>query len=556
MTDDRMDARLRAAGETWRADHSAVATPSRPATELETLSPNHPRRPRRTGLFASAAVVAAALVAGGAFLLNNSGDGNGNRNGDSAAVEGTVWRLTGYDGDHGTNNSLSTFYIGPDGSLVADDSCMVIGAHANVDAGHLHPTNFDIRYRDCTDSVGEVTFTKAIDLLTSGPSFSVDGTALTIGAPGQPSMHLVAAPDLLPPTTDVPTFLGAKWQLTKVTDGQGADHPVVGAPTLQVREGRLSTSDGCNTLGGEVAIQNGKVDLKAVSSTAIGCTGPVSTTAAVIDTFFSADTLHETVRGTTLTITGGGGSELVYEWVSDDPAATDPTNLIGKTWHLVSVAGEPAADPIDLRIDKDGQVRTSDGCKPLVGTARVGSGSLALNLVENLTAINCQHPQGTTIGSFLTSDPVLWSIRDGKLLIYGGGAQAFSLVYETAAGSSPSASPTEPLLGKTWTLAVIETKDGNTSSGEGASDSGVTLTFDAKGGYRLGSHCNVWLGSVDIRDGSAVFTNRHSGGGVYDACLDQSLEHASAVLDGTVTWKINNGQLVVTKGNTTLTFDP
>jgi hypothetical protein len=43
-----------------------------------------------------------------------------------------VWRLIGYDSEPARMNSLSTFYIGVDGGLVADDGCTVIGAHIDT----------------------------------------------------------------------------------------------------------------------------------------------------------------------------------------------------------------------------------------------------------------------------------------------------------------------------------------------------------------------------------------------------------------------------------------
>ncbi|MDT4914546.1 MAG: hypothetical protein QOC66_3674, partial [Pseudonocardiales bacterium] len=319
MTDDQMDARLRRAGERWRAEETTIAettasADAHPADEIWL----RPRRPRHVGLLASAALVAAALVAGGAFLLNSTG---GKRyTADAPALEGTVWRLVGYDSEPARTNSLSTFYIGDDGRLVADDGCTVIGAHIDTKNARLAPAGLDLRYYDCTDSAGDITFTRAIDILKDRPAYSITGDRLTIKAK-RGTVHLAAAPTLLPPTLDVPTFLGSKWQLTDVSDGQGTEHPVVGVPTLHALNGRLTLSDGCNTLSGPIAIEGQQVHLNGLATTEIGCTGVAASTAAAIDKVYGGPEVHEQVEGNRLTVKGDGAGALVYTWAPDDRGA-------------------------------------------------------------------------------------------------------------------------------------------------------------------------------------------------------------------------------------------
>ncbi len=555
-TDEQMDARLRAAGETWRATAGAATDPPLAADathDLETLD-IRPRQRRHVGLLASAAVVAAALVIGGAFLIGNGG-GKHHQGADAAGLEGTVWRLVAVGGRGEQTNSFSTMYIGKDGTVVADDSCSVVSAHLDVRDGHLYPTgNFDIRYHDCTDSVGELTFGDGFELLTHFPSYELTGDGLTLSAAGQSAMRFTAAPELVPPTIDVPLFLGATWRLTKVVDGQQVEHPVSGTPTLRVSNGRLTASDGCNTIGAAAAVTGQQVDLKNVATTAIGCTGEVSTTAAAIDAFFTADGLHEQIEGTTLTIKGGGVGYLTYQWQPDDPQATDPANLIGKPWHLESVAGEPAAaKPVDLRIGPDGSFLSSDGCNGLSGTAEVGIGTLTVTEDAHAQA-NCVHAE--TIRSFLDQKPALWAIRDGKLLIYGGGAQAFALVYSAGAPSSKTPATEGPLAGKTWKLVGVEVSSGGTSSGEGSSGSDITLNFDGFGGVKLDPGCGEYTGAYVIAADTIAFAALADHSGTRCAVNSQRTAHVVSMLDGPVKWKVDKGQLILTKGNTTLTFDP
>src|SRR3954468_9368224 len=100
MNDEQMDARLQQAGESWRAATADVSVSAAP--EVHPLTPSGGSRTprRRTGLFASAAVVAAALVAGGSLLVANITRDDGNRGTEmsTASLEGTVWGLVGWDG--------------------------------------------------------------------------------------------------------------------------------------------------------------------------------------------------------------------------------------------------------------------------------------------------------------------------------------------------------------------------------------------------------------------------------------------------------------------------
>ena len=300
-------------------------------------------------------------------------------------------------------------------------------------------------------------------------------------------MHLVAAPQLPAPTLDVPTFVGATWRLAAVTDAKGIAQRVPRETTLRIAHGTLTASDGCNTLSSAVQVTGQDAQLKDVSSTAIGCTGSTATTAAVIDRFFAGPSLHGDVTGSTLNVKGDGVGVLTYEWVPDDAAAVAPTALTGREWVLTSIAGVVAHALGSLGVDARGPTSGTDGCTDIDATADVGPGTLTLRDMPTGPPPVCTGAaaeQAATIDSILGQKPALWSVRDGKLIIYGGGAQAFSLVYETGK-PPPSYSSDTPdasvLPGRTWKLTSIETTGPGASSSEGSSDTGVALTFDKQG---------------------------------------------------------------------------
>jgi heat shock protein HslJ len=559
MTDEQMDARLRGAGEAWRRADDAIpaATDVEQEIPLGSSTPRRARRSRRTALFASAAVVAAALVAGGAFVLNaTNGDHRRATNADMTALEGTVWRLIGYGREQQQPNSTATLVVDSDGTFVADDACEVFGGKAEVYSGQLSLTPRKTRLKMCTDSAGEVTFDRGLDALVSLPSYSVVGNQLTITHPGTPTMYFQSSPDLPRPTLDVPTADGASWRLVGVKDGRGADRAVRSGAAFKIDNEHLVASDTCNTLSGDAAVTGHTLTTGkggGLALTAMACEPDVMNTAAVVDAVLSGDATI-TVSATTMTISRTGAGTLTYQWVPDDKQATDPKNLVGRTWHLSAIAGSPAAGDVSLHVSADGSLTGRDGCAAIQGRADVTDGALTATGVPEGPPASCEKAtadQATTVDSFLNQKPALWAIRGGKLLVYGGGAQAFSLVFEPDV-PLPTPTPTSPsVTGKKWTLTSVAVDSANSGSGSGSSDTGVTLALTASG-YTLDTRCGHRAGSAQVRASTIVFDGPPGTG---NPCKDEMSDQTIKSLDGTVRWSIDAGELTLTNGDTTLTFD-
>lgn len=552
MTDEQMDARLRRAGETWRA---AVAT--LPASQAEPDDPLPLQAPRRRGhvhrgaLIASAAVVTAALIAGAVLALNTGG--NRMANPSATPLRGTVWRLIGYAGEQPQPDSLATLTIGKDGTLVADDGCNLIGIHVEVQDGRVFPNGtFDLRQRYCTGTSASPTFGKAVDVLTRAPSYSISADRLSIGA-----MRFVAAPALPAPTLDVPTFVGSTWQLTQVANPQGRTQRVDG--TLLLARGRLTVSDGCDTLTGYYVGYGRDVSWKTLTSTTHKC--PYGAKNAVVDKVFSGTTVDAQVTGATLTITRPGAGTLFYEWVPGDKSATDPANLINRNWHLVSAAGEPASAGATLRIANE-YASGNDGCAPFAGPALdIAAGTMSLRGVPSQPPASCvAGDQARTVDSLLGARPALWSIRDGKLIVNGDGPQARSLVYSTTVPPATATGTGEPpLLGTVWQLTTIETAGSGSAGGVAFSASGVTLTLSRTGVTLAAGNCTDSQGHVAVRGSTAVFSDVHFLASLCPPGPGGSVDPEAAIavrdlLAGAVHWSIADGTLRLTKGSTTITF--
>ena len=551
MTDDQMDARLHRAGEAWRAANPSTVADVRSA-EPHGLTPPLTPRPRhhRTGLLASAALVAAAFVAGASVLVANI-TGGGHKEigpGQDVALQGTVWQFVGY-GDRLDEHSLSTLYISPDGQLVADDECEVLGARANPSSNLLGVDEIVERFKPCTDTYAPA-FHQGIDLLKSTPAYSIDANGLTIGT-GAYAMHFVPAAAGVPaPTTDYPTFSETKWQLLSVTGEENSPQPASEPLQLYVGGNQLTADAGCTTMSGTVTLDGSHVTLEQGIVSTPSCAGDGGLVQQVL-----SGGVTQQVRGAELTISKDGVGSLTYQWVPADTAATDPANLVGRPWYLASVAGQAPAGPAIINFGKDGTLAGDDGCRKINATATVGHGVFETNLVAQSTSTcsDDRAAQASTIDSFLSSGPALWSIRDGQLIIDGGGAQAFALVFQSTDPNPPPDNKSPALVGTPWLLAAI--KDANGAdvpvAGNGA------FSIDADGHLKGNDGCNVMTGDVQIGDttvdfgaGLAITEMACSGDNVMTTA-----QHVDAVLQGQVTWSIDGDELTLHKdGVGTLVF--
>jgi heat shock protein HslJ len=539
-----MDARLRRAGEAWRATTNELVTDPA-ASEPHNLTPPTAARPRRHrgGLLASAALVAAAFVAGGSILIANITGGNDEHTqppGQDVTLKNTVWRFLGF-GDHLQSSSLATLYISADGQLVADDSCDLIGATVNVNGDQLVISQPEVNYYNCVDSSGEVVFEP--DVLTSSPHYALaaDGT-LTITGAGR-TMHLVADPALPVPTLDRPTVTAATWSLVKVTDPNGTDHPVSGDATFRIDNGNLRANDTCNPVSATVTVTGLELDPTNVAIGGSGCLGDVGATAAVVDAVLSHPS-RIVLEGTRLTIGLSGAGTLEYEWVPSDTAATDPAKLTDRTWQLTAAAGNPVSDNVALRINSDGTVSAFDGCRKVDASAEVHPGSFSITGIPpaDFPATGCNKDLATTVDSLLTMRFALWHIDNGELIMNGPNAQGFALVFQLA---DPNATPDRPpaLTGTSWALVAIKDADGNPVTIGGK----PTFQIDAQGHVTGDDGCNTLAGEAQVVDHTIDFTAL---GGSQMACTgsaNTTEEQIHAILSGRVGWSVDGDELTLTK---------
>lgn len=500
MTDEQMDARLRVAGQRWR-EHSDGDTLAAGLTDAEVLVPS-PRR-RRTWFVAVAAAAVVALVAGLALALRGE-PRSGVQHAAAPRMQGVVWLLQGTPG----TQSTATFYIGRDGTLVADDECRLIGGHASVAGHRLTVSDLVVRDKACTDQHGPGFYGSGTDVLRGPATYSIDSDGLTITRRGG-SLRFVPAPRAVPPPSpDVPTLTDTTWRAP-------------GGKTL-----RIDAVSG--DLSGTMCV--GRASVAGPTVRFVRCGGPIGQ-----GTYLAA------ISGATLTLKAqsidpgfsGMSPRLTFQWQPARPSTIAPESLTGRMWTLESVVGRPATSG-SLRFT-DGVAQIDTGCSAFSVSALVTRGEFALNHFTPPLRSACS-AEAVTAASILSQQLTAWVIRDGKLIVYGGGSQMVALIYGAAQQTSTS------LLQGTWTLAKVFDAGGAVQPTTAA----ATLAVAADGTVTGTDGCRTFSGTVSTAGATATFSLTMP----EPACstlIEQTAGLVDRVLSGPVTFTIASDALVLGK---------
>lgn len=183
----------------------------------------------------------------------------------------------------------------------------------------------------------------------AGPTASVPG-----GEPGTTT----------PPTTE-PAALDGAWVLTAGTvDGSEIPLDPGYRVTMTIDGATVGGRSACNSYGGDLAVDDGSISIGRLGGTDMACEPPImEIEAAFLDGLVR---VTEAARdGHTLVLTG---SEAEFTFSLLPPVAT--ADLVGVTWVLDTIIqGDTAttADPATLRLDPDGTLTGSTGCRDLSG---------------------------------------------------------------------------------------------------------------------------------------------------------------------------------------------
>jgi heat shock protein HslJ len=392
MTDEQMEARLHRAGEAWRTANAPTATVD--AGRVQTLIVPATRKPqRRTGLLASAALVVAALVAGGALLVANLGsDGRDTTpplQPGQVDLRGTAWTLTTITDANGNDVPVAgdaVLGIGPDDVLKGNDGCNAIAGKVEVRASTIDVGNLAKTEMACLDDQATATAQHVDAILSGTVTWVIAGNELTLTKDGTGSLvyRTLEAPTDSP---KVPSSLtNTRWQLVGV-ETQGSNSATSSGAsnlrmTLTLRGDSFELDAWCYADAGSYAVKGDELTLTPQGATfgsAQGC-GPklVNEAIQIVD-----GTLHWNIENGNLRLTNG---DKTAEFESRG-AAPAPIPLIGTHWTAASYEtskklphgdyGPVPGSDVVLTLDKTGY-RLNTNCLDYSGGIQLKGAKLVL----------------------------------------------------------------------------------------------------------------------------------------------------------------------------------
>lgn len=247
------------------------------------------------------------------------------------------------------------------------------------------------------------------------------------------------------------------------------------------------------------------------------------------------------------------------------PRPAGQSELAGTTWQLADVrpsGGGTLPSAGDLHTDQDAgrvvltfaatgaRIVVDDGCNTGSGPVQIRDSRLVLGDLAR-TAMACPSTQSLSdvIDRVFVGD-VNWTITAGRLVLTKSGVG--SLTYIPLPLLRPSTDPAE-LVGVIWGLTGVERDSGTSASSTGSSSmAAITITFDGKGGVRVGSICGNATARVTLGRGSMAFSGPYHRHVCTGRLTGDDLDAVKAVneITGSATWSITDGTLTITKVGT------
>jgi heat shock protein HslJ len=552
MTDEQMDARLRAAGKRWRTANTAVAEPSEPS-EVE-LAPPAPNRRRNWWAIASAAVVVAALALGG-ILFARSHD-NGNSASKNIALTGVTWtdpdsngavvfldgaaRLTGFCG-------TTTLPLRVDGDhLTIGTKSLGIGAGCTLPGIKRTPAQ-QRQYNQQQRALA-----RFLRIVHGPATWSIAGDHLTLTKPGVGVITLVTngAP--------APQLVGTQWRLTRYYyDGATtSDHRVSGqAADLDIdADGSFVASDDCGLITGTAYVGRDRVRFVSKST----CIDPgFAPSTALVDAVLSGPVTY-TINGDQLFLQTQGAM-LTYRAVPTP--LTDPAGQLIGSWRLETITQGSGLSSVigltTLTVDRRGGLYVERGCPGFNARIGVTAQQLTISNVAGAAGPACpsnyttvQRRQDGTVDSVLMHDGTVdWAAVSDQLAITRDGTQ---LTFIKA-----STSLAVPLVGS-WQLDTLGYGGGGSGGGSTATTN-TTLTFGRTGIVVVNHRCSEIRGRAKSSGDTMTLSGlkrivRYCAYDPDAAAHHREDQTVDSVLTGTVTWSLSGDQLTIKNHNNNLTF--
>jgi heat shock protein HslJ len=278
-TDEQMDARLRAAGEGWRA--ASAQPPGVEATNLagsdvhELIAPpaKSGRNKILVGLSAAAVVALGIGLAVGLAGRNSNGPKPAVASG-SGAIEQVHWQLATIDGTAGDYGS--TLFVDGD-KIQLNDGCNSGSGSGTVTGSTLEFRDIAITAMGCPGARGESS-ARVDRILVGTVTWSVDNGTLTVTKSGVGTLTYRAAPPEKSGTD--PALLTGTWTLTGIEHNDGNTSSGSGSTSSGVtltftRAGAFKLASRCEAYEGSFTAQGRSIVFSGTHGTGPGfCTVP------------------------------------------------------------------------------------------------------------------------------------------------------------------------------------------------------------------------------------------------------------------------------------------
>jgi heat shock protein HslJ len=190
---------------------------------------------------------------------------------------------------------------------------------------------------------------------------------------------------------------------------------------LSFADGRVSAGAGCNSMGGSYAIVGGRLVVRDLATTEMGCDPQLMDQDRWVADLLDGAAI--TLDGDTLTLTDGGTRLTLLDREVADPDRP----LLGTRWILDGLISGSAVSSVPLGVTaaltfSDGRVDVEAGCNSGGGTVEVGETTLAFGGI-GLTRMACGPDAMATEQAVMAvlSGTVGYTIEAGTLTLDAGG---------------------------------------------------------------------------------------------------------------------------------------
>jgi len=414
----------------------------------------------------------------------------------------TEWTLISLNGQNLVEGSCITLAFFPDNYMQGDAGCNTYGVDYKVNGREFLIPEIHRTEEECEVPVQilqqEAAYFDALESVTA--YWATENCLAYQNAAGA----LVLAYDRKLPATVDPALQDTEWILTELHSRDLAEGSRI---TLNLAQEGFAGLAGCNNYGGEYEQADaGNWTAASVWLTAADCGQP-----AIMDqeqAFVAAlgDAVGYRLADGRLELADASG-EAILVFIRKEAFATQPSDLCGTVWRLVSFDGDPPIEgsTITLAFYDENVLGGHAGCRNYVATYDAAGDNLNL-VYEVMFDADCSmeddllEQEGRFLDSFAPKADI-W-LGDGSLEIHGerGGLLIFEALPHEAALT---------LEGPTWSLQtlvepnpLVEMPEPWLSPNGLLGGTAITLTIES-GVARGSAGCNSYTAAVS-RDGAAL----------------------------------------------------